>query len=133
MAEQRDERTAVKTYVPGSQKEEWQADAEDLDMSLSEFVRTMVQAGRRGFDGSTADGADSTVEEPSRGDATPGGDPVETAVLEVLDEEAVAADELVERVVGEMEERVIDAVESLEDRNRIAHDLRAGGYRVVGE
>ncbi|MFT4957036.1 MAG: hypothetical protein ACI9EZ_000344, partial [Halobacteriales archaeon] len=45
------ERSVVKTYVPAYQKALWQRQAETLEMSQSEFVRTMVQAGRRGFDG----------------------------------------------------------------------------------
>lgn len=42
-----DEQTPVTTRVPAYQKEAWRADAEELGMSQSEFVRTMVQAGRR--------------------------------------------------------------------------------------
>jgi len=44
-----DDRRSVKTYVPEDQKAIWQDHADDLGMSQSEFVRTMVQAGRRGF------------------------------------------------------------------------------------
>ena len=43
------ERTSVRTYIPEYQKQEWKQHADDLDMTLSEFVRCMVQAGRRGF------------------------------------------------------------------------------------
>jgi hypothetical protein len=42
-----DDRVPVTTRVPGYQKEAWLDDADELDMSQSEFVRTMVQAGRR--------------------------------------------------------------------------------------
>ena len=44
-------RVVVQTYVPAYQREEWDDHAEALDMNRSEFVRTMVQAGRRGFGG----------------------------------------------------------------------------------
>lgn len=37
----------VKTRVPAEQLEIWDADAEALDMSRAEFIRCMVQAGRR--------------------------------------------------------------------------------------
>jgi len=43
-------RVVVKTYVPAYQCEEWDDHAEDLGMSRSEFVKSMVQAGRRGFE-----------------------------------------------------------------------------------
>ena len=42
-------RTSVRTYLPEYQKAKWEEHAEELGMSRSEFVRTMVQAGRRGF------------------------------------------------------------------------------------
>ena len=42
-------RTQVRTYVPAYQKSEWESHADELDMSQSEFVRTMVQAGRTRF------------------------------------------------------------------------------------
>jgi len=49
------ERTVAKTYVPRYQKEIWQREADDLGMSQSEFLRTMVQAGRSemGLNGET--------------------------------------------------------------------------------
>ena len=50
MAADGEERTSVRTYVPEYQKEAWAAHADELDMSQSEFVRTMVQAGRSGFE-----------------------------------------------------------------------------------
>src|SRR6056297_3482271 len=82
-------RSTVKTYVPAYQKASWQDHADDLDMSQSEFVRTMVQAGRRGF-GGARDG-DSTT--PSS-DANPQGSDVEdeenddlaTTVIDALSE-----------------------------------------------
>ena len=41
-----DDRVGLKTYVPRYQKREWQSHADRLDMTQSEFVRVMVQAGR---------------------------------------------------------------------------------------
>jgi len=49
MSEGDTERVTVRTYVPKYQRDEWDDHAEDLDMSRSEFIRTMVQAGRRTF------------------------------------------------------------------------------------
>lgn len=70
-------RTAVKTYVPAYQKRLWADHADELGMSQSEFVRTMVQAGRRGFsppeEGSTSEefaereGTQSSTEQQDRG------------------------------------------------------------------
>ncbi|WP_256391029.1 DUF5805 domain-containing protein [Natronoarchaeum rubrum] len=93
-------RTAVKTYVPAYQKRLWAEHAEELGMSQSEFVRTMVQAGRRGFsppEESTGDAAaaperkpaeqsadehETAEMEPRSGDATPGVEGGETGSSE---------------------------------------------------
>ena len=48
-----DTRVTINTYVPEYQRDLWKQHAELLDMNLSEFVRAMVQAGRRDFDTGT--------------------------------------------------------------------------------
>lgn len=116
------DRVAVKTYVPASQKDAWTDAAEDLNMSQSEFVRTMVQAGRRKF---TID------EEPASDHSNPGGDGLEDRVLDILDGEGpIPFDDLVETLVesmtDDMEERLEDAIETLQDDNRIRHAPRKG-------
>lgn len=83
-------RTAVKTYVPAYQKRLWADHADELGMSQSEFVRTMVQAGRHGFSPPEESAGDAGSDpedhrpqtsdenqewgevEPRSGDATPG-------------------------------------------------------------
>jgi hypothetical protein len=116
-----DDRAVVKTYVPPAQKTEWREHAEDLDMSQSEFLRTMVQAGRRGF----LDGD----EEGGSTDATPGVEGLEDRVLEALStDEFVSWDQLVDGVAEDFEDRLHDAVQSLQADGRIAHDPREGGY-----
>ena len=71
-----DDRRSVKTYVPAEQKDRWQEHADELGMSQSEFVRTMVQAGRRGF--SLSDSGKAAEPGPSGSD--PRGDALETSV-----------------------------------------------------
>ncbi len=65
------ERAVVRTYVPAYQKAHWQDHADELDMSQSEFVRTMVQAGRSGFEPpestSSDDASERSPEEPLPG------------------------------------------------------------------
>ncbi|WP_440006444.1 DUF5805 domain-containing protein [Halomicrococcus sp. SG-WS-1] len=117
------DRAVVKTYVPKYQKSEWKAHADDLDMSQSEFVRTMVQAGRRGFDLGSA--------EPSEGGSNPGGDGLEDAVLDILADEPLSWDELVERLAGDFEDRLDDALGDLQDENRVRYSGRHGGYVLV--
>lgn len=126
MADSQDtSRTAVKTYVPAYQKAEWQDHADDLDMSQSEFLRTMVQAGRRGFQGGT--------EEPGSPDADPGGNGLETRLLELLSADTYTWDELLEAVSDDIESRLDETLEELQAENRVRYSGRHGGYTIVGD
>lgn len=131
-------RKTVKTYVPAYQKEEWQRHAEDLDMSQSEFVRTMVQAGRRGF----LDEPESTSEDQSeetddgQSDAAGGtqasGTPLETRVESVLStDDHMAWDELLGALTDDIEARLEDALADLQDENVVRYSGRNGGYTLV--
>ena len=132
-----DERVTVRTYVPAWQRERWREEAEDRGMSQSEFVRTMVQAGRRGFDrpgGSTPADESNPVEGADR-DATPGveagGSPLEERVLELVEREGpLEWDGLVDGLVGDFEDRLEEALDELQTANRLKHSGRAGGYVV---
>jgi len=125
------DRVSVQTYVPIDQRDRWREEADELDMSQAEFVRTMVQAGRRGFDLGgelSSDGHD----EPASPNATPGGDGLKERVLDVLRESGVAGwDELVAGVTDDIEERLDDALEELQAEDRVRYSGRRGGYTVV--
>lgn len=116
-------RCAVKTYVPAYQKDEWQSHADDLEMSQSEFVRTMVQAGRRGFE--------TDDEEPGSPDANPGGNALETQVLNLLSSDTYSWEELLEAVSDDIESRLDDTLEELQANNRIRYSGRHGGYTTL--
>jgi len=125
MSESRDtSRSAVKTYVPAYQKGEWEEHAERLDMSLSEFVRTMVQAGRRGFEPDRG--------EPHPGDATPGGHALEEEVLELLSGGPLPWEELLEAATDDVESRLDETLTELQATDRIRYSGRHGGYVLVG-
>ena len=93
-------RTVVQTYVPAYQRAEWDEHAEDLGMSRSEFVRTMVQAGRRGYGGDPvapqqADDSNS----PEDGAAAAAESGIRDRIVDALQEEtALSWDELREAV-----------------------------------
>lgn len=138
-----EERTAVKTYVPAYQKEHWVEQAEELDMGLSEFVRTMVQAGRRGFGGEVESEPDAVeaevVQSPERSSREetgsvglpPGGDDLETVILDVLREEPREPPAIVDEVAGDLEDRIFDAIEELEESGTIEHDMRTNTLSVT--
>ncbi|WP_226041527.1 DUF5805 domain-containing protein [Natrinema sp. DC36] len=116
-------RKSVKTYVPAYQKSEWQSHADDLDMSQSEFVRTMVQAGRKGFESGSA--------EPDSPGPDPGGNALETQVLKLLSADTYSWDELLEAVSDDIESRLDETLEELQSNNRIRYSGRHGGYTTV--
>ncbi|WP_226006485.1 DUF5805 domain-containing protein [Natrinema salinisoli] len=116
-------RTAVKTYVPAYQKSEWESHAAELDMSQSEFVRTMVQAGRRGFESGSA--------EPDSTGPDPGGSDLETQVLNLLSTDTYSWDELLEAVSQDIESQLDETLEELQSTNRIRYSGRHGGYTTV--
>ena len=121
-------RTSVKTYVPTYQKEEWRRHAERLDMSQSEFVRTMVQAGRRDFEVPAAgDDADAVSESESEAALD-----LESQVASALSPgEYRSWDELVTRLTDDVEARLDDALQSLQSADRIRYSGREGGYTLV--
>jgi hypothetical protein len=130
------DRTVVKTYVPAYQKSEWIDHAEELDMSQSEYVRTMVQAGRRDFEvdpypdaGEVGDGGAETVDSGTDGDESE----FEDRVYGLLATETRTWDDLLEALTDDVEERLEDALQALQAQNRVVYSGRAGGYEAVEE
>lgn len=127
------ERTRVQTYVPRYQKDVWQDHADDLEMTQSEFVRTMVQAGRRGFL-SNAEGRDSQPSGGASSSPDPPGERIEEAVTELLEREgSLDWDQLVEHLTADVEDRLDDALAALQDANRLRYSGRDGGYVLTDE
>lgn len=124
------EQAPVTTRVPPEQKEAWTEDAQQLGMSQSEFVRTMVQAGRRelGLEGpERVERADAP--EPDSPDATPGVEGLEDRVLDLLDgREARSWDELVEALTSGLEDRLDETLGELQNANHVRYSGRDGGY-----
>ncbi len=132
------ERVSVQTYVSDGQRDIWRDEADELDMSQAEYVRTMIQAGRRSFSLYTPDdGLYTNPKKPVEGssrDVTPGGNGLKTRVLDVLSEDTHAGwDELVAGVTDDIEERLETALDELQSENRIRYSGRHGGYTVVDD
>jgi hypothetical protein len=129
-------RTVVKTYVPAYQREEWDDHAEELDMSRSEFVKAMVQAGRRGFEPRERPRqidpkTDSTDEDRSSDPSTVAGGSVEDAVLDALSaDQYLSWDELLAAVSDNIETRLEDTLQELQSENRVRYSGRHGGYTL---
>ena len=120
-------RTAVKTYVPAYQKERWREHADELGMSQSEFVRTMVQAGRSSVeisDPPKTDGSNSATED---------GDSLRDRVVAALEDDQLTWAQLVDELTGSIEDRLETALEELQADNRVRYSGRHGGYVLVEE
>jgi hypothetical protein len=112
-------RASVRTYVPAYQKAEWERQADRLDMSLSEFVRSMVQAGRRGFERGTGSA------DPDETPAGDGPDLEDQIVAELRERDCLSWDDLVTAVTDDIESEL---ERTLQESSRIQHSPRQGGY-----
>jgi hypothetical protein len=129
-----DSRTVVKTYVPAYQRDEWDDHADELDMSRSEFVRAMVQAGRRGFEGEDRPATDQTAS------ADPGPEPegpresatdLESAVLEALSGGGYLSwDDLLAAVTDDIEAQLEETLQELQETGQVRYSGRNGGYTL---
>lgn len=137
-------RTVVQTYIPEYQRDEWDAHAERLDMNRSEFIRTMVQAGRRGFDEYVTDEEGDTEEDlpsedspaqPPMGEHSSPTDPdmpdnqLEDVVIEELRRsEYLSWDDLLTEITDDIEARLDETLQQLQSENRINYSGRHDGY-----
>ena len=121
-----DDRSTVKTYVPQEQKERWVEHAEELDMSQSEFVRTMIQAGRRDFDIPNL----KTNHDPKPSPKTNGTDLRDRILTELSQGDPVAWDDLVDGIVEGIEDEIEHTLEELQEQNEVMYSGRYGGYRL---
>jgi len=122
------ERSTVMTYVPAYQKAEWKEHAAELGMSQAEYVRTMVQSGRKGFEFDSETGDLDALSDPSN----PGGGGLETRVLDTFNSADVLSwENLVDSLSNDFEDRLEETLESLQEQNRIRYSGRKGGYTLV--
>jgi hypothetical protein len=113
-------RTVVQTYVPAYQREEWDEHAEQLGMSRSEFVRSMVQAGRRGF-GADPDPAGEETNEVTAGS-------LDERVREELSASGpLSWEELLAALTGDIESRLEESLKRLQSED-VRYSGRRGGY-----
>jgi hypothetical protein len=136
-----DSSVRVRTTVPAYQREEWDTHAEELGMSRSEFVRSMVQAGRtlyeRGdesleaIETTAASDQPETPEKLGSSDVDPRGDGLETAVVDTLDEhEYLSWDELVDVLTEDLEGRLEGTLQELQSADRVVYSGPNGGYTL---
>ncbi|MFW6458106.1 MAG: DUF5805 domain-containing protein [Halodesulfurarchaeum sp.] len=123
MSEQTSERVSVTTYIPAYQKDIWAEHAERLEMSQAEFVRTMVQAGRKGFGESEPENGDSQ-------DATPRGDVQKTVLQAIEAHDGLSFSELLEKLTTDLEAQLDNALLALQEEGAIRHRPREEAYHL---
>lgn len=121
-------RTSATTYMPEYQKRIWADHADRLGMTQSEFIRTMVQAGRRGFDPDTENRSSETSGDTADNTAEDLEQRVERALA---DREYLRWEELVEVLTDDIENRLEAALETLQAENRVRYSGREGGYTLI--
>jgi hypothetical protein len=132
------DRATVSTYVPAYQKQRWADHADRLGMSQSEFVRTMVQAGRREFAVEGAEIESETAEIEGRKDpsrtSNPRGEAFEDRVVETLSGAGYLSwDELVASLTDNIEGRLDETLQELQADNVVQYSGRHGGYSLAAE
>jgi hypothetical protein len=135
MAEELDtERQTVVTYVPAYQKARWAEDADQLGMSQSEFVRTMVQAGRRDFGvpGDPAEAGEDVENVPEGASDRTDGEGFEDRVREALEVDGhLSWDDLLARLTDDIEGRLDETLQRLQSADEVQYSGRHGGYTLT--
>lgn len=123
-------RVTINTYVPEYQRDLWKQHAGLLDMNLSEFVRVMVQAGRRDFDIGTKN--NENILKVNFDDKTPGVSGIKIQLLNFLqNDECLGWDKLVQKLTVALEDELELALTQLQEENLIGYSGRLGGYTLL--
>lgn len=125
-------RTVVQVYVPAYQRDLWDEHADELDMSRSEFVKAMVQAGRQGFGGEPAA---ETLQRTGEGATESDEDAdLRSRVIDHLEtNECLSWEELLKEVSGDIESRLESTLAELQDDGTVRYSGREGGYVLESE
>ncbi|SEL73346.1 DUF5805 domain-containing protein [Haloferax larsenii] len=138
------DRTTVQTYVPSHQKDIWKEHADQLGMSQSEFVRTMVQAGRANFDVPERGGEAASTpgvggskaplqnggSNQNKSDGNNGG--LSDRVVDALETQSYQSwDDLVSTLTENIEDRLESTLQELQSSGRVVYSGRHGGYTLA--
>jgi len=127
------DRVSVQTYVPTAQRQAWRDEADEMNMSQAEYVRSMVQAGRRSFDlGRSGNDCMEPSEERCFPAANPGGNGLKDRVLDILEYDGDADwEDIRAAVTDDIDDRLEKALSELQSEDTIKYSGRRDGYVVV--
>lgn len=115
----------VQCTVSEYQRSEWQAHANELGMSLSEFIRCMTQAGRNGFtdrDHESTSSSTNNSDAEQRSEAT-----ITIDLVDIIREQGPTRWDTLMSVI---ETQVDEAMNSLQSTGTVLHSGKEGGYIV---
>lgn len=108
-----DKRKRIRTSAPNEQIEIWEEEADAMNVTRAEYMRLMIQAGRRQFPICDTGNAESD------------GLHIENQVLSALEEEGeLTWEELIEAAVGDIEEQIEETLEKLDDDGKVSISIR---------
>lgn len=123
-------RTVVQVYVPAYQRDLWDEHADELDMSRSEFVKAMVQAGRRGFGGEPAS---ESLPDAEKSGSEGSSDLRSRVVSSLTEHDCLSWDDLLAEVTGDIETQLEETLQNLQDAGKVRYSGREGGYVLESE
>jgi hypothetical protein len=108
-----DKRKRIRTSAPEEQIDQWEEEADEMGVTRAEYMRLMIQAGRRQFPICDTETTESD------------GVNVEARVLNALEEHGeLTWEELTETAIGDVEDKVEDTIEELDDDGKVSISLR---------
>lgn len=108
-----DKRKRVRTSAPSEQIDQWEEEADEMNVTRAEYMRLMIQAGRRQFPICDTENTESE------------GINVENRVLDALEKHGeLTWDDLVDEAVGDVEDKVESTIEELDDQGKVSISLR---------
>jgi hypothetical protein len=123
------ERVGARVYLPRYQKQQWKDEADDNDLSLSEYIRLMVQAGRQSpvFDHDHTTSTDTAADAPA-----PSSGEFREQVLRLLDTgEFTSWGDLQQTLTDHVETELDAALTELQEEGRVRYSGRHDGYTLT--
>lgn len=122
-----DDMVTVEAEISPVQREVWKRQADNAKLTLSEYIRRMVEAGRMSVQMELAEKMEAEQERATTSSTDE--DELREQIIFLLERENVLSwDELVEKLSRNFEESVGKVVEALQDEGRVRHSGFRGGY-----
>jgi hypothetical protein len=114
-----DETYPITIRVDEDRKDEWDDSKDELEMaSMAEYVRAMVAAGQKQYNGIAEFEGSS-------------GETIRQQIERELESDTYTGwEELVAALTDDLEVEIEDALEQMETSGRVVHSPREGGYRL---